>query len=77
MREDTIGVTGRDTAARPLAARLAAAGLAATLLTACQSSVKIGPEAVAGLTPDGTVTMQQVHLAYIGSDSGGSGTLYY
>jgi hypothetical protein len=46
-------------------------------LGACQSSVKIGPEAVAGLTPDGTVDMNQVQVAYIGSAGGGSGTLYY
>ncbi len=48
-----------------------------TLLTACQSSVKLGPEAVAGLTPDGTVQMDQVQVAYIGSAGGGNGTLYY
>jgi hypothetical protein len=48
-----------------------------TLLAACQSSVKLGPEAVAGLTPDGTVQMDQVQVAYIGSAGGGNGTLYY
>jgi hypothetical protein len=58
-------------------ARLVALGLAITLLAACQSSVKVGPDAVAGLTPDGTVDMRQVQVAYIGSGSGGSGTLYY
>jgi hypothetical protein len=46
-------------------------------LSACSSSIKIGPEAVAGLTPDGTVDMNQVQAAYIGSAGGGSGTLYY
>jgi hypothetical protein len=46
-------------------------------LAGCSSSVKIGPEAVAGLTPDGTVDMEQVQVAYIGSGGGGSGTLYY
>jgi hypothetical protein len=47
------------------------------LLTGCSSSVKVGPEAVAGLTPDGTVDMQQVQAAFIGSGGGGSGALYF
>ena len=54
-----------------------ALGLALTLLAACHSSVKVGPEAVAGLTPDGTVDMNQVQAAFIGSAGGGTGTLYY
>src|SRR3954451_10615361 len=47
------------------------------LMAGCQSSVRVGPEAVAGLTPDGTVEMKQVQVAYIGSGGGGSGTLFY
>ncbi len=58
-------------------ARLATAFAVLLLLAACQSSVKLGPDAVAGLTPDGTVEMDQVQVAYIGSAGGGSGTLYY
>ena len=61
-------------------ARLSRASAALVLLllvTACQSSVKLGPDAVAGLTPDGTVQMDQVQVAYIGSAGGGNGTLYY
>jgi hypothetical protein len=46
-------------------------------LGACQSSVKVGPEAVAGLAPDGQVEMTQVQVAYIGSAGGGSGTLFF
>jgi hypothetical protein len=46
-------------------------------LTGCTSSVKVGPDAIAGLTPDGTVDMEQVQVAYIGSAGGGRGTLYY
>jgi hypothetical protein len=46
-------------------------------LASCSTSVKVGPEAVAGLTPDGTVDMDQVQVAYIGSGGGGSGTLFY
>lgn len=52
--------------------------LAALLpLAACSTSVKLGPEAVAGLTPDATVDMNQVQVAYIGNAGGGSGTLFY
>jgi hypothetical protein len=43
----------------------------------CSTSMKLGPQAVAGLTPDGTVQMNEVQVAYIGSGSGGSGTIYY
>ncbi|MBS0559591.1 MAG: hypothetical protein JSR21_06010 [Proteobacteria bacterium] len=53
--------------------------LAAALvaLAACQSSVKIGPEAVAGLPVSGTVDMREVQVAYIGSGGGGHGTLFF
>lgn len=47
------------------------------VLAGCSSSVKIGPEAVAGLTPSGTVDMNEVQVAYIGSAGGGTGTLFY
>jgi len=47
------------------------------LLAACSSTVKVGPEAVAGLTPDGTVTMNEVQAAIIGSGGGGKGTLFF
>jgi hypothetical protein len=51
----------------------------ATLLSlaSCSSSVQVGPSAVAGLTPDGYVDMNEVQVAYIGSAGGGSGTLNY
>jgi hypothetical protein len=55
-------------------------GLALTSLLAlagCTSSVQVGPAAIAGLTPSGTVTMDQVQVAYLASAGGGSGTLYY
>jgi len=56
-----------------------AAALAATMTTlaGCQSSVKIGPEAVAGLPVSGTVDMREVQVAYIGSGGGGHGTLFF
>lgn len=46
-------------------------------LAACSGSMKVGPEAVAGLAPDGTVDMHQVQAAFIGSGGGGTGTLFY
>ena len=57
--------------------RASAALVLFMLVAGCQTSVKLGPEAVAGLTPDGTVQMDQVQVAYIGSAGGGNGTLYY
>jgi hypothetical protein len=62
----------------PWTYRLAGFALAGLLsLAGCSSSVKVGPEAVAGLMPDGTVDMQQVQVAYLASGGGGSGSLYY
>jgi hypothetical protein len=61
--------------ARPLC--FGAASLALFMLAACESSVKVGPQAVAGLTPDGTIDMQEVQVAFLASSGGGNGTLYY
>jgi hypothetical protein len=57
-------------------------GLAATAMTllmlgGCQSSMKVGPQAVAGLSPDATIDMQEVQVAYLASGGGGSGTIFY
>ena len=43
----------------------------------CSTSVRLGPDAVAGLTPSGTVQLNEVQVAYIGSGSSGTGTLNY
>jgi hypothetical protein len=51
-------------------------GAAGTVLTGgCASSVAVGPEAVAGKTPDGIVELSEVQVAYIGSGSNGRGVL--
>jgi hypothetical protein len=63
------------TAYAGLAASIGAAALLS--LGACTGSTKVGPESVAGLTPDGTVDMKEVQVAYIGSGGGGTGTFYY
>jgi hypothetical protein len=47
------------------------------LAGACTSRVALGPEAVAGKTPDGTVELSQVQVAYIGSGSTGRGVLHH
>ena len=46
-------------------------------LAACSSSQPIGQQSLNGRPPDGTVDMNQVQAAFIGSGGGGSGTLYY
>ena len=56
--------------------------LCATALLLCLAAcsfggVKLGPNAVKGQSPDGFLDMKEVQAAYIGSGSGGSGTLYF
>jgi hypothetical protein len=61
----------------PSFAATSTVALALFLLAGCESSVKVGPQAVAGLTPDGTIDMQEVQAAFLASGGGGNGTLYY
>ena len=75
LRRCAADLLGDTVKLKNIVALLAIGALA--LGSACSSSVKVGPEAVAGLTPDGTVDMNQVQVAYIGNAGGGSGTLYY
>jgi hypothetical protein len=49
---------------------------AAVSLAAC-SGGNVGPDAVAGQTPSGTIELSAFQAAYIGSGSGGSGTLFF
>jgi hypothetical protein len=46
-------------------------------LAGCAGSVALGPDAVKGKTPDGTVEMQEVQAAYIGSGIAGTGVLVF
>jgi len=50
---------------------------AALPFAGCSSQPTIGQQSVEGKTPDGTVDMNQVQAAFIGSGGGGSGTLYF
>ena len=60
-----------------MAGRVVFAATCVLALAGCAGNVKLGPDAVAGKTPDGTVDMREVQAAYIGSGSAGSGTLSY
>src|SRR5262245_35264790 len=46
-------------------------------LAACTGNIQLGPETVKGKTPDGTVDMQEVQAAYIGSGAAGTGALTF
>jgi hypothetical protein len=46
-------------------------------LAGCSSSQNIDQQSVGGKQPDGTVEMNQVQAAFIGSGGGGSGTLNF
>ena len=56
---------------------LASTAMMLLMLGGCQSSMKVGPQAVAGLTPDATIDMQEVQVAYLASGGGGTGTIFY
>ncbi len=59
------------------AALRSAAALAGLPLLACEERVRLGQDAVAGQTPDGTVELEEVQLAYLGSGNAGRGTLNF
>jgi hypothetical protein len=61
----------------PLMARLVLVSACVLYLTGCAGNVELGPDAVKGQTPDGTVEMHEVQAAYIGSGSGGGGVLRF
>ena len=60
-----------------MGARKLTAMAALLWLSACAGQVQVGPAAIAGLTPSGTVDMHEVQVAYIGSGGAGGGMLYY
>jgi hypothetical protein len=60
-----------------IVARFALVSAGVLYLTGCVGSVELGPDAVKGQTPDGTVDMQEVQAAYIGSGSAGTGILFF
>ena len=62
---------------KSIVARVALVSTCVLYLTGCVGSVELGPDAVRGQTPDGTVDMQEVQAAYIGSGSAGTGILFF
>ena len=60
-----------------IVARFALVSACVLYLTGCVGSLELGPDAVKGKTPDGTVDMQEVQAAYIGSGSAGTGVLSF
>jgi len=62
---------------KSVAMRVALAGACGLYLAGCTGSVELGPDAVKGKTVDGTVEMQEVQAAYIGSGSAGTGVLTF
>jgi hypothetical protein len=62
---------------KSIVARFALVSACVLYLTGCAGSVELGPDAVKGQTPDGTVDMREVQAAYIGSGSAGTGILFF
>ena len=58
-------------------ARLTLVSTCVLALARCTGNVALGPDAVQGKTPDGFVEMHEVQAAYIGSGSGGAGSLSF
>ena len=58
-------------------ARLTLVSVYVLALAGCTERVALGPEAIQGKTPDGTIEMHEVQAAYIGSGSGGGGVLSF
>ena len=57
--------------------RLALMSVCFLWLAGCTGNIALGPDAVKGKVPDGTVEMHEVQAAYIGSGSGGAGSLFF
>ena len=57
--------------------RLALVSVCFLWLAGCTGNIALGPDAVKGKVPDGTIEMHEVQAAYIGSGSGGAGSLSF
>jgi hypothetical protein len=62
---------------KSMMARLTLVSTCVFYLAGCTGGVALGPDAVKGKVPDGTIEMHEVQAAYIGSGSGGGGTLAF
>jgi hypothetical protein len=62
---------------KPMLARLILVSAYVLYLAGCAGRIALGPDAVKGKTPDGTIEMHEVQAAYIGSGSAGNGVLSF
>jgi hypothetical protein len=62
---------------KSIVARIALVSACVLSLPGCGGNLALGPDAVKGQTPDGTVEMHEVQAAYIGSGSAGTGVLVF
>jgi hypothetical protein len=62
---------------KSIVARVALVSACVLYVVGCAGGVELGPDAVKGQTPDGTIDMQEVQAAYIGSGSAGTGVLFF
>ena len=62
---------------KPILVRCLLVSIAVLALARCAERIALGPDAVQGKTPDGTIEMHEVQAAYIGSGSGGNGVLVF
>jgi len=58
-------------------ARLTLVSACLLCLAGCAGNIALGPDAVKGKVPDGTIEMHEVQAAYLASGSGGAGVLSY
>ena len=63
--------------AKRTVARLVLMSVCCLWLAGCTGNVALGPDAVKGKVPDGTVEMHEVQAAFMGSGSGGAGSLSF
>jgi hypothetical protein len=62
---------------KSIVARIALVSECVLYVVGCAGGVELGPDAVKGQIPDGTVDMREVQAAYIGSGSAGTGVLFF
>ena len=57
--------------------RLAFVSVCFLWLAGCTGNLALGPDAVKGKVPDGSIEMHEVQAAYLGSGSAGTGILFF
>ena len=62
---------------KTMMARLTLVSVCVLHLAGCTGNIALGPDAVKGKVPDGTIEMHEVQAAYLASGSGGAGVLSF